>query len=177
MTRGNSGGKLRSEAKLEELFGQLYDRYYNYVIREVYSLTRDIEAAKDIVQTVFTKIWQKMQTEDIEALPSYLKQMVYNEWRLYQSRQKARTALHERYGNERSPVEMPHFAESFQIRDELAQVLGSLSEQQKIAMNLVYLENRQYQEAARLMGISKPSLKTYLRRALITVREKLTHLR
>lgn len=177
MTRGNSGGKLRSEGKLEELFGQLYDNYYQYVIRAAYLLTRDMEAAKDIVQTVFTKLWDKMQHQEIESLPSYLKQMVYNEWHLYQARASARTAHHERYGSERPPVEMPHFSESFEIRDELARVLGSLSEKQKVAMNLVYLEDRQHLEAAQIMGISRESLRTYLKRALTTVREKLTHLR
>jgi len=57
-------------------FDQLYARHWSAMYRSAFYLLRDEEACMDIVQDIFTWLWEKRRELDIQAVPSYLRSAV-----------------------------------------------------------------------------------------------------
>jgi RNA polymerase sigma-70 factor (ECF subfamily) len=53
-------------------FSQLYDRYWESLFNTAYKRLQDEGACKDIVQDVFTDIWLRRATLQIDNIPAYL---------------------------------------------------------------------------------------------------------
>lgn len=53
-------------------FKIIYDRYWNKLFNSAYSRLKDKEKAQDILQNVFTDLWNRRATLQIENLPAFL---------------------------------------------------------------------------------------------------------
>ncbi len=58
-------------------FDILFDRYWESSLDSAYKRTKDLDAAKDIVQEIFTQIWINRETQ-IDNLPAYLNVSIRN---------------------------------------------------------------------------------------------------
>ena len=58
----------------ELAFSQLFERYWSELMDTAYRILGDKDAAQDVVQEVFTDIWNKRKDLSIENVASYLKQ-------------------------------------------------------------------------------------------------------
>jgi RNA polymerase sigma-70 factor (ECF subfamily) len=59
-----------------QAFNELYFRHWEDLYRAAYTVLRDEDSAKDIVQEVFFSIWKKRHTQQIRQLSAYLFQAV-----------------------------------------------------------------------------------------------------
>jgi len=59
-------------------FDQLFEKYWQQAYSSAYKRLKNHDDAKDIVQEVFTNIWIKRQTTQIENLPAYLHVAIRN---------------------------------------------------------------------------------------------------
>ena len=53
-------------------FNLLYEKYWERAYNEAYKRLKDHDQSKDIVQEIFTHIWCKRETLQIESLAAYL---------------------------------------------------------------------------------------------------------
>ena len=71
-------------------YNSTVDQYANRVFAFVYKQLKDREQAQDIVQTVFSKMWEKVETIDASKAKSYLFTAAYNSIVDWSRRQKTK---------------------------------------------------------------------------------------
>ncbi|PUZ25752.1 RNA polymerase sigma-70 factor [Chitinophaga parva] len=59
-----------------QAFDLLYARHWSSMYQAAFYLLRDADAAMDIVQDIFTWLWEKRRQLDIQAVPAYLRSAV-----------------------------------------------------------------------------------------------------
>jgi RNA polymerase sigma-70 factor (ECF subfamily) len=69
-------------------FDQLFEKYWQQAYSSAYKRLKNHDDAKDIVQEVFTHIWIKRQTTQIENFPAYLHVAIRNRVIKFISKQK-----------------------------------------------------------------------------------------
>lgn len=62
----------------EAAFNQLFRNYWEKVYADAYRRLKDHAEAQDVVQEIFTNIWQNRQWQSIQYLPAYLHTAVRN---------------------------------------------------------------------------------------------------
>lgn len=82
----------------ESAYQYLIDQYYKSLFAYALSLTRDREAAKDIVQNVFLNTWIRRESLGrVVAVKSFLYQSTYNEFVTQYRKTQSATSLHQAY--------------------------------------------------------------------------------
>jgi len=59
-----------------DAFDMLYARHWSVMYQTAWSLLRDQNACMDIVQDIFTWLWEKREQLDIQTVPAYLRTAV-----------------------------------------------------------------------------------------------------
>lgn len=133
------------------------DAIYTYLCRS-YS---NQEMAKDVVQSVFEKLWIKKDELDVKQVKSYLFTMARNRaidvWRK-EHRVVSIEAHHDRAQNSA-------MTESFENMEQAHHYLRSLDERQKSILLLREYEGHSYQDIADIMNMSLSQVKIILFRA------------
>lgn len=143
---------MDSAASLEGLVRD----YKHKVFRLAFSILGDEGAAEDAAQEVFVKVWR--------GLPDYRGECAIATWIYAITRNtcltmKRREAAHDRRLPEASGV--VRVTEALEVRE----ALGVLPDEYRCALRLFYLEDRSYEEAARMLGLPLGTFKTRLHRA------------
>lgn len=73
----------------KDAFNILFEKYWETVYSTAYNRLKNQDDAKDIVQGIFTKIWQNRETQNIENLPGYLHVAIRNNVFKFLSKQKS----------------------------------------------------------------------------------------
>jgi RNA polymerase sigma-70 factor (ECF subfamily) len=81
----SSSDHFQDEGLLEKIaegcqssFNTLYEKYWEFTYASAYKRLKDADMAKDVVQEIFTHIWFKRETLQINNLPAYLYVAVRN---------------------------------------------------------------------------------------------------
>lgn len=72
----------------ERAFNLLFEKYWKMAFPDAYKRIKEYDAAKDIVQEIFTHIWVNRQILHIENLPAYLNRSIRNKVIEYIGKQK-----------------------------------------------------------------------------------------
>lgn len=156
-----------------DAFEQVFRLFYKQLRIEAFLILNNEKDAEDLVQQLFLDIWKKQLYRNIQqSLKAYLHTAVRNKClnhlaKINHAHKVANQYAEIQYGlsEEESRVnELPPY---------LQRALGELPVQRLQAFKLVYMEDHQYQEAAREMGISINSLKSHLKLALKFLRMRL----
>lgn len=141
-------------------------RYYYNV---AYRVTLSREAAEDVVQNAFIKLWDKRR--DIKAdgnLTAWLYRVVVN-LAIDDKRRLKFTEIHENYeGSDGAEEE-----EKRDITEKINKTLATLPPRQRAAVMMVYYDGIPQKEAADTMGINLKALESLLSRAKTVLKEKL----
>jgi len=141
------------------------------------NVTRDRAAAEDVLQAVFVKIWQSAARFDPErARPmTWLGSIARNaaiDW--YRAQRPAGD------GSDQAIEAIPSASEPVDARiireegeDRAMGLVHELDEDLESQVRRIYLEGMTYAEAAEADGIPLGTLKSRVRRALITIRAKM----
>ncbi len=145
------------------------DRYANRVFAFVFKQLKDREQAQDIVQTVFGKMWEKVDTIDAAKAKSYLFTAAYHgivDWSRKQ-KSKHKAMMHVEGG-----VEIQDHSD--ELRVLLNQAVDTLPEVQKQLILLRDYEDYDYSQIAEITSLSDTQVRVYIFRARQTLKSFIT---
>ena len=132
------------------------DRVYRFVLRQL----RDQDAARDVVQDAFEKMWRKLETIDGTRAKTYLFTTAYHTMIDHLRRESRKTVLNEVNENEHS-----HTSQYSDLKELLNRGLELLPESQKAVLLLRDYEGYDYAEIGRITGLNESQVKVYIFRA------------
>jgi RNA polymerase sigma-70 factor (family 1) len=154
-------------------FDALFAKYYKLLCANAYAMLHDEQEAKDVVQVLFVEFWEKKLFAGLEGdIKGYLYRSVYNRclnWQRRQLMEQKRQGVFVR-SEELQETESLNYENAQTI---LQDALLAMPVQRREALQLVYLQDKKYTEAADVMGISINSLKTHLKIGLRVLRAKM----
>lgn len=160
----------------QSAFEILYGKYSTQLFRNIYYMVKDQELAKELLQDIFVKVWEKRTLIDPESsFKAYMitvaKNRVYNHFR--QVSYETQLAAYLKYSN---TEEYTHVEEEFlstEIQSQIDVVIGRLPPQRKKIFLLCKVEGKSYEEVSQQMGISKATVNDHIVKALSFIRIEL----
>lgn len=159
-------------------FTEIYDRHWHSLFVYARTILKDKEEAADVVQDIFTTLWNRGADLKILNLKSYLLTAVRNQ------------ALKASYKTNRADVYASELAACFSedagntddavnLR-ELCSIIDVAVKNMPATMRAVYIKNKyeesSHQSIAAELGITEHSSRTILNRAVSSLRTKLSPL-
>lgn len=132
------------------------DGVYRFVIKQI----RDKDAAKDIVQDSFEKMWRKIDTIDGAKAKTYLFTTAYHTLVDYTRKNSKSARMNEVDVNQHS-----HSSQYSDIKEILNQGLEQLPEIQKTVLLLRDYEGYDYLEIGEITQLTESQVKVYIFRA------------
>ena len=179
---------LQVRDDVEGAFGQLVERYQHRLLGVLKHLVGNAEEAEDLTQEVFLRVYKARKGYRPKAKFSTWLFTIANNLALNHARGKGRhrtvgfgagnTAAESSAGVSESQVVSREGTASTQLRkSELAAVvqeaLGTLNDDQKMAVLLNKFEEMSYGEISEVMGRTDAAVKSLLARARMNLREQL----
>lgn len=169
--------KNLSDAELIEKFlqkqdnaflGELYERYLPLLYGLCLKYLKNREDAKDMVMHIFEKLHEKLpQQTHIENVKAWLYTFARNEC-LMQLRKEKKVISQESDENLMQSWVVSHLDEDENKQDQevvfeaLEKGLSNLCHEQKICIELFYVEKKSYQEITEITGYTMPQVKSYI---------------
>ena len=132
------------------------DGVYRFVLKHV----RDKDAAKDIVQDSFEKMWRKLETVDAEKSKTYLFTTAYHTLIDYTRKESKKADF-----SEVNFKEHAHSNQYSDLKEVLNKGLELLPEIQKSVLLLRDYEGYDYAEIGVITNLSESQVKVYIFRA------------
>ena len=181
-----------AKAGKEAAYRELLSRYERPVFSLIYRMVRDRALAEDLSQETFIKV--------LNALDSYRPEYKFSSWIFKIANNAAIDQLRKREldtlsldgaPGARTAEEIEATAlqatdrgesplaelESRELGSEIEQAIGKLRPEYRTAILLRHVEGRAYEEIAEVMDLPLGTVKTYIHRARLELREYLVHLR
>lgn len=160
----------------EGAFGELVERHQGRALALAWRLGGDRADAEEVAQDAFVRAWR--------ALPSFRGESAFGTWlhrivtRVALDR-RARATARRSHEVGVGDADLESVAAAGPVPEEedrvtaqaRAALLAGLSEAQRAAVSLHYLEDRPVLEVARLLGVPENTVKTHLARARAAMRE------
>ena len=168
---------LLKGGNVSNAFEIIFKKYYRLMWTKAYLGTGDPTEADDLVQSVLSNIWERKLYENIKSgLKTYLLCAVRNQVNDYHKMKQRANKKIGKYVETIDQCYLPDIDndEAKEIlHQQLYELLDEFPAQRQRAFNLVYIQHKKYNEVASNMGISVNSLKTHLKIAVKTLRNKL----
>jgi RNA polymerase sigma-70 factor (ECF subfamily) len=153
-------------------FSALVEQYQLYALKVAYRFLRDREAAEDVVQEAFIKVYKKIHLfEGRSSFKSWLTQVVLNT-----CKNKVRKHSRETLGLDTPKLHRAQGPEESSIHLDIGQMLmgeiEALPEKQRQALMLRVYEDLSFKEISEIMGSPYDTAKANYRHALMKLREK-----
>ncbi len=154
----------------------LFKQYYTLLCRTAVRFTKDTEAAEDLVQEVFCKIWQNREVLEIStSYKAYLVRSVTNQALNYIEKQK-RLVLSEDstpYESSLSANTTLELLEGSEMEGRVQQALAALPPQCRLIFEMSRFEELTYKEIADTLQLSPKTVENQMGKALRILREHL----
>lgn len=157
----------------EKAFTSLYNQYSSGIFANVLKMVKDPEVAGEIVQDIFITFWRKRADIRVEkSLEAYLYRMSANRVIAYfRSLQRNKNMLAQ--FTSLAIGHYSHIEEGLLYRESqhlLQKAMETLSPQQQKVYLLCKAEGRSYKEVAEILNISQHTVKEYLVKANLVIR-------
>lgn len=158
--------------KDQQAFSYLYDNYAPALYGVIMKMLNRKEAAKDLLQEVFVKIWRNIGSYDAEKSKLYT-------WMLHITRNAAIDVLRSsRFNQEKKISDIENSVHNnseltTSIKTDhlgLKQIVGSLKEEYRRIIDLAYFKGYTQEEIAKILNIPVGTVKTRSRSALIQLK-------
>lgn len=162
----------------EQAIDFLFKKYYAEMLRLSYSVLKDREAGKDIVQDILVTIWEKRNTLQFsKPLKAYLFRSVINRSLNY-LRDQGKTSIlpieKMKAGSHASSAgASSEKLEEQELEELILRLIGQLPPQCRLAFELSRHRQLSYKEIAAYMGISVKAVEKHIAKALKQLREGL----
>ena len=160
----------------EFAYRRIFNNYWGQVYSTAYMFTKMPETAEDITQDVFAQIWVKRAyLRDVGKFEAFLYITARN-LIIDRLRKKVHTPEYTDYL--KAYFEEPDYNPAQQVEikefeENIHKAISRLPAQQQIAFRLSRFSNMRHEEIAVQMGISKQTVKSYIVRAIVTLRKYL----
>ena len=161
--------------------GTLFKRYTQFVFLVSMKYLKDEEHAHNVAAIVFEKLLTELKNHEITYFKSWLYTVTKNEcmmiFRKKQSRQK-KQAEYEK--DAKTFVEFEHSEhlsekEEKEVQiDELGKAMNQLNPEQKLSIELFYLEQKSYSEVCEITGFEMKKVKSYIQNGKRNLKNILT---
>jgi RNA polymerase sigma-70 factor (ECF subfamily) len=172
----SKGGTIPMAAGNAILFEKVFKEHFKGLHSYAFTMTRDEQAAEDIVQNMFLKLWEKKDEIQIErSLASYLYRAVYNDCLNHLKHQKVRAA--HRAHEARNAAAGNNSAEQVSYKElerKLELALNVLPEGCRTVFQMSRFEELKYHEIATKLDISVKTVENQMGKALRLLRQELT---
>jgi RNA polymerase sigma-70 factor (ECF subfamily) len=163
-----------NDAQLDEAaFDLLFIKYFTPLCAYCqYKFGLDFDLAKDIVQNGFIKLWESRHS--ISSKKAYLYKIVTNTCLNVLSHKKVKQR-HEKYIVQNTPISMFEDVDMKQLEADIDRAVAELPEQMRRIFELSRYKCLKYSEIALQLNISVKTVETQISRALIKLKQKLSH--
>jgi RNA polymerase sigma-70 factor (ECF subfamily) len=142
-------------------YNQCVDNYADGVYRFILKNIQDEDMARDIIQEVFTRMWEKVKDISYSKSRSYLFTAAYHTMIDMIRREKSR----QMYQNERSFDRDSDRNSYSDLKEILDEALARLPEIQKAVILLRDYEGYSYKEIGEITNLNESQVKVYIYRA------------
>jgi RNA polymerase sigma-70 factor, ECF subfamily len=151
----------------EKAFEILFKAYYARLCAYAYTLINDKEAAAEIVQDFFVKLWENRAGLNIKSPKAYLFKAIHNNSIKYISKRNNFESIlsTQEYGFT-APVD-------FEMADKLDKSLNELPPKCKEIFLMSRLDKLRHNEIAEKLGISPRTVEVQIRKASIILKQKM----
>tara|TARA_R110000868_G_scaffold1211_2_gene9315 strand:- start:36274 stop:36888 length:615 start_codon:yes stop_codon:yes gene_type:complete len=188
LTQNNSRDRdlmRRIASKEPEALSLLYDHYNRLLFGLLKSILKKSEEAEDILQEVFTTIWEKADQFDTERGTAYtwivsltrnkaidrLRSKVYKEQKKQSTSLDDDDVFHPLYSEENNPLENTILSDRAK---RVYQALEKLSEKQRAVIQVAYFDGLSQSEISNEYDIPLGTVKTRMRDGMLKLRELLS---
>ncbi len=159
-----------------QALGQLLDRYWGPMVAFAMEKVRSQDAAEDLVQEAFVRVWEKRRTLRPQASPRaylyrVLRNLIIDEYR--------RRRLRDRFaqlvgGSEVSDAPSPvAVLEADELAGAAQRAIAALPERRRDVFVLAHLHGLSYKEVAETLGITPRTVANHMTLALAQLRDAL----
>lgn len=152
----------------------IFNHYWDQIYSTAFAFTKSAEVSKDLAQDVFAHIWIKREKLiEVNKFESFLYVTARN-LILDMLRKKVFTEDNEEYLKkyfEESSHNPERQLELKELEEKIHQAINLLPPQQQTAFRLSRFSGLSHEEIARQMGVSKQTIKSYIVRAIVNLRE------
>lgn len=166
---------LIKQAKLgeKEAFGKLYQKYLDRLYRYIfYRVGQKSEIAEDVVQTVFVKAWEKLETFKEGSFQAWLYTIARNTLIDHIRGHGRFEQLDESVVDEKAHVEQ-HVATKLQA-EQIMQQIKYLTEEQQEVLLLRFVNELSHKEIAATLGKREDAVRALQYRALQELKRRLS---
>lgn len=165
---------LQSGAK--EAFNVVFNRYRKRLLIEAYTRLHDEDEANDIVQEVFSWLWERKNTmEAPQCLKAYLLRVTRNKCVDQIRRNSSARGKKQQYTWLVDTHTTITTIENKELGRQLEIAINNISPASRLAFEQLYLHKKSLKEIAEQMDINVQSVKNHIHRALKNLRENLKH--
>lgn len=164
-----------------EDFTEVFREFYAPLVRYARGITEEVVSAEDVVQEVFTKLWEDRQTITVEtSLKALLYTMVRNR-ALNANRKKKNAAQNTRPRDmddrQKGEPGADEKLSTENLRHRLSKWIEDLPPRRKEAFVLSRYHGLSHDEIAGIMDVSKRTVDTHIVHALQDLRRRLDNLK
>ena len=161
----------------EEVFSEIYERYWAVLYRHAYKLLKDEAAAQDIVQDIFVTLWDNMEDLELQrSLRSYLYTAVRNKVLNSIQREKYQQRYVESFLHFMNTSEAitDHTLRENMLREKIDREVAHLPAKMRHIFEMSRIHHRSYKEIARELQLSDKTVKKQVSNAIRILRFKLS---
>ena len=169
----------RLKASDRSAYAEVFDEMYEPLFRYVRSITQSPEAAQDVTQDAFIRLWEVRDSLSLDqSLEAYLYRIARNRAYNYERNQRTRSEkeedVREKTPAQPAPPTRPDAQASAQrLEDRLWRWIGELTERQREALVLSRFDGLSHDEVAEVMDISPRTVNNHIVRALKHLRGRI----
>jgi RNA polymerase sigma-70 factor (family 1) len=173
----NENELLRRTANGDQsAYAILFNHYWGQIYSTAMAFTKSPELSEDIAQDVFAKIWIKKETlREINKFEAFLYTIARN-LILDRLRKHVFTKDHEDYLLLYFEESSPNPSRQLEFKEFEATIhaaIDKLPPQQRTAFRLSRFQGLNHEEIAGQMGVSKQSVKSYIVRSIVSLRNSM----
>ncbi len=169
--------KLARKIKVSDAsaFKTIFELYHEGIFNFAHYKLGNVEAAEDIVQEVFIKLWEnRHQIKEGRSLKSYLYTIANNLALNYIRHNKVVIKFQQTLNEESSSQESPHSSlEKKELHEKLLAGIAALPEKARLVFMMSRMEQLSYREIAERLDISIKTVESHIGNALKALRKSL----
>ncbi len=154
----------------EKIFKHLFDSSYVGMVQQAVYYTNDVDAAEDVVQEVFVRLWEKREElRGIQNIQGYLSFSVKNKCLNHIDHLQ----VVDKYRQQCLMQEVSETEENPEaLIEEVGRLLEKLPEKRRKVLEMSVLDSKSYAEISGELGISLNTVKDHIKKAYAFLREE-----
>ena len=168
----------------QDYVGRLFERYATFVFAISMKYLKDKEKSRDNTMLVFEKLIENLNRFEVKNFKAWLHMITKNQCLMYLRSEKTRNKNISKFVNDEESIMengmVPHHDEENETEINLSnlnEAIKSLTEKQRICVELFYIQEKCYAEVAELTGFTMNEVKSFIQNGKRNLKIYLTNAR